>query len=69
MLYKDNCMVCHGEGLKGDFGPNLTKVGSRKTKEQIVTQIMKGKGDMPPFGDSLKPEEVETLAAWLAAKK
>ncbi|SDN31010.1 Cytochrome c, mono-and diheme variants [Paenibacillus sp. yr247] len=69
VLYKDNCMACHGAGLAGDFGPNLTKVGSRKTKDEIVTQILGGKGDMPPFKNALKSEEIEALAAWLAAKK
>ncbi|MBP1967611.1 c-type cytochrome [Paenibacillus aceris] len=68
-LFKDNCMACHGASLEGDFGPNLTKVGSRKTKDQIVQQIVKGKGDMPPFQEALKPEEIEALATWLAAKK
>ncbi|MEC0228115.1 c-type cytochrome, partial [Paenibacillus alba] len=69
VLYKDNCMACHGEGLTGDFGPNLTKVGSRKTKDEIATQIINGKGDMPPFQSTLKSAEIEALAAWLAAKK
>ncbi len=69
VLYKDNCMSCHGAGLAGDFGPNLTKVGSRKTKDEIVTQILGGKGDMPPFKSALKSEEIEVLAAWLADKK
>ncbi|BFT75193.1 hypothetical protein PAENIP36_66350 [Paenibacillus sp. P36] len=62
-------MACHGAGLEGDFGPNLTKVGSRKTKDEIVQQIIKGSGDMPPFQKALKAEEIETLATWLAAKK
>lgn len=69
VLYKDNCMACHGAGLAGDFGPNLTKVGSHKTKDEIATQILGGKGDMPGFKGTLKTEEVEVLAAWLAAKK
>nr|WP_275942605.1 cytochrome c [Paenibacillus alba] len=69
VLYKDNCMACHGEGLTGDFGPNLTKVGSRKTKDEIAAQIINGKGDMPPFQSTLKSAEIEALAAWLAAKK
>lgn len=68
-LFKDNCMACHGAGLEGDFGPNLTKVGSRKTKDEIVQQINKGSGDMPPFQKNLKAEEIEALATWLAAKK
>lgn len=69
VLYKDNCMSCHGAGLAGDFGPNLTKVGSHKTKDEIVAQILGGKGDMPPFKSALKSEEIEVLAAWLADKK
>ncbi|OCT15011.1 hypothetical protein A8709_12890 [Paenibacillus pectinilyticus] len=69
LLYKNNCLVCHGVGLAGDYGPNLTKVGSRKTKDQIVTQIMNGKVEMPPFKDTLKPEEIEVLANWLATMK
>ncbi|OPH56738.1 hypothetical protein BC351_26990 [Paenibacillus ferrarius] len=69
VLYKDNCMACHGEGLTGDFGPNLTKVGSRKTKDEIAAQIINGKGDMPPFQSTLKSAEIEALAAWLATKK
>lgn len=69
LLYKNNCLACHGAGLTGDYGPNLTKVGSRKTKDQIVTQIMNGKTEMPPFKDTLKADEVEALANWLAAMK
>lgn len=69
VLYKDNCMSCHGAGLAGDFGPNLTKVGSHKTKDEIIAQILGGKGDMPPFKSALKSEEIEVLAAWLADKK
>ncbi|CAN7341947.1 cytochrome c [Paenibacillus sp. LjRoot153] len=69
LLYKDNCLVCHGVGLAGDYGPNLTKVGSRRTKEQIVTQIMNGKVEMPPFKDKLKPDDIETLANWLSSMK
>ncbi|MGO4498006.1 cytochrome c [Paenibacillus sp. 2RAB27] len=69
LLYKDNCLVCHGVGLAGDYGPNLTKVGSRRTKEQIVTQIMNGKVEMPPFKDTLKPDDIESLATWLSGMK
>jgi mono/diheme cytochrome c family protein len=68
-IYKDNCMACHGDQLQGGFGPNLTKVGSKRTKQAIVDQINKGSGKMPGFGSVLKPDQVEALAAWLAEKK
>jgi mono/diheme cytochrome c family protein len=68
-LFKDNCMSCHGAGLEGDFGPNLTKVGSRLSKDQIVTQVTSGGTQMPGFEKRLDSAAIETLAAWLAAKK
>jgi mono/diheme cytochrome c family protein len=68
-LFKDNCMACHGASLEGDFGPNLTKVGSRKTKEQIIAQITNGGENMPALGKKLDADAIETLAVWLAAKK
>jgi mono/diheme cytochrome c family protein len=68
-LFKDNCMSCHGAGLEGDFGPNLTKVGARRSKDQIVTQVTSGGTQMPGFEKKLDSAAIETLAAWLAAKK
>jgi mono/diheme cytochrome c family protein len=68
-LFKQNCITCHGVELQGGFGPNLQKVGSRLTEEQIINQIHDGGGDMPPFGTRLKAEEIQIIAAWLSAKK
>jgi mono/diheme cytochrome c family protein len=68
-LFKANCMACHGASLEGDYGPNLTKVGSRKTKEQIIAQITNGGENMPALGKKLDADAIETLAVWLAAKK
>jgi cytochrome c551 len=68
-LFKQNCITCHGVELQGGFGPNLQKVGSLLTKEQITKQIHDGGGDMPPFGTRLKTEEIQIIAAWLSAKK
>ncbi|PYI53512.1 c-type cytochrome [Paenibacillus flagellatus] len=70
-LVKANCISCHGDTLdgKGSEKKNLTKVGSRLSKEQIVTQITNGGGGMGAFKDKLKADEIEAIAVWLAAKK
>jgi mono/diheme cytochrome c family protein len=69
VLFKQSCTSCHGVDLGGDIGPNLQKVGDRLTKEEITTQITDGGSQMPPFAKRLKANEIETIAAWLAAKK
>ncbi|WP_438448357.1 c-type cytochrome [Gorillibacterium sp. sgz5001074] len=68
-MYKDNCMACHGVNLEGKMGPELTKVGGHMTKDEILTQILKGGGRMPAQEKRLSAAETETLAVWLAAKK
>jgi cytochrome c551 len=68
-LFKQSCTSCHGVDLEGDIGPNLQKIGGHLTKAQITAQITDGGTVMPPFGKRLKTEEIETLAAWLSAKK
>lgn len=68
-LYKSNCMTCHAENLQGDAGPNLQKVGARRTKEEIVGKLTRQGKVMPNFKDKLDGESIEALAVWLAAKK
>jgi cytochrome c551 len=69
VLFKQSCTSCHGVDLGGNIGPNLQKIGGELTKEEITTQITDGGSQMPPFAKRLKANEIETLAAWLAAKK
>ncbi|WP_409348175.1 c-type cytochrome [Paenibacillus gyeongsangnamensis] len=55
--------------FSGGAGPNLQKLGSRFSRDQIVTQISNGKGAMPPFKGTLKNPDINALADWLAANK
>lgn len=70
-LYKKSCISCHGDQLQGRIGPgtDLTKVGGKKSRDEIVTQIAKGGNGMPGFSSSLSETDIGTLADWLAAKK
>ncbi|GIO58401.1 MULTISPECIES: c-type cytochrome [Paenibacillus] len=63
------CISCHGDQLQGAVGPNLQKIGSQLSAEEIYTIITKGKGGMPSFKDKLKAEEIANVAQWLAEKK
>lgn len=67
-VYRQHCANCHGGNLQGGFGPALTGVGKKYTKDGILTIIQKGKGDMPSQ-DYVKKEDQQKLAEWLSGSK
>jgi mono/diheme cytochrome c family protein len=76
LTYAETCVVCHrisGEG--GTVGPDLTFVGRRRPEKEIHSFIedpeaMMGEPSvMPAFGTRLKPEQIDALAKYLAARK
>ncbi|HVA95312.1 MAG TPA: cytochrome c [Candidatus Dormibacteraeota bacterium] len=72
-LFDQNCASCHGPDGTGDTAigkavgaKNLTAAEAQKlTDAQIYTQIDKGKGNMPPFGDSLDKAKIDDLVAYV----
>ncbi|NRD76668.1 cytochrome c [Bacillus sp. BRMEA1] len=67
-IFQQHCASCHGGDLKGVVGPNLTKVGSKFSKAQILDIIKNGKSGGMPQG-LISGDEADKVAAWLAAKK
>lgn len=67
--YQKNCMNCHGMNLQGGIGPDLTKVGSKLSKEDIHNILEKGKGRMPAQKSYISAEDLEKLSTWLSEKK
>ena len=64
------CLYCHDiAGHGGRRGPNLTDVGKRLDKDEIVVRIVNGGDFMPAYGGSLGKEDIEHLAAFLMATK
>jgi cytochrome c oxidase cbb3-type subunit 3 len=67
-LFKQHCEVCHGEGGKGNIGPDLTdsKWIYGGSDEEIFTTISKGrKGGMPAWENQLSPEKIKALIAYI----
>jgi len=67
--FKSNCVVCHGaDGTGTPTGkalkaPDLHSDAVQKmTKQQIEDQISNGKNNMPPFKNTLKPDQIAALA-------
>ncbi|TLS38515.1 cytochrome c551 [Pseudalkalibacillus caeni] len=66
-LYNTKCSSCHGDNLQGNIGPKLSAIGSKYSKDEIVSIIQNGKGQMP--AGLVEGDEADNLAAWLADKK
>ncbi len=69
LFHAEGCQFCHafaGEG--GQRGPSLTGVGDRLTQEQITISILNGRRNMPAYGNTLTPEELNALVAFLQSR-
>ncbi|UOY94037.1 cytochrome c [Ectobacillus sp. JY-23] len=66
-IVKQSCTSCHGEQLQGGVGPNISKIGSKLSKDDIQNVILNGKGNMPP--GLLPADQAAKVADYLAKKK
>jgi cytochrome c6 len=72
-LFETNCAKCHGPDGSGNTAigkavgaKDLRSAEAKKlTDAEITTQITQGKGNMPPFGDSLSKANINDLAAYV----
>ena len=72
-----SCRNCHAlEGSGGRRGPDLTTVGTRLTRNQLIDQVSNGTpggikqgdpggGNMPAFGKQISPAEMTALVEFL----
>jgi ubiquinol-cytochrome c reductase cytochrome b subunit len=74
-IYVRYCVGCHTvDGDGGKDGPDLSKVGSKRdlaTIRRIITDpsSVKADAEMPAFGKRLTPQQLESIAGYLAARK
>lgn len=72
-LYKAKCAACHGADGKGETAMGrankLRDLGSadvqKQSDEELATIITNGKGKMPAYGKSLKPDQVKELVTYI----
>ena len=66
-----NCRNCHAlDGLGGRRGPDLTTVGIRLTRDQLIDQISNGTpggGNMPAYGRQIGPHEMTAVVDFLVS--
>jgi cytochrome c551 len=67
-IYDQKCSSCHGDKMQGQVGPNLTKIGSKYSKDDILGILKNGKSGGMPAG-LISGDDANKVADWLAAKK
>jgi ubiquinol-cytochrome c reductase cytochrome b subunit len=70
-IFQDHgCINCHSiDGSGGERGPNLSTIGSSLSNDQLTWRILSGGRNMPAYGDTLTPEELAQLVAYLSSRK
>jgi mono/diheme cytochrome c family protein len=66
-IYARNCSPCHGARMLDPQGASDLRKFPRDQRDRFVNSVTRGKNQMPPWGDLLKPEEVEALWAYVIA--
>jgi mono/diheme cytochrome c family protein len=66
-LYARHCSPCHGTRMLDPQGAFDLRKFPRDQRERFVTSVLRGKNQMPPWGDILQPEEVEALWGYVVA--
>ena len=67
-IAQPSCALCHtleAAGAAGTLGPSLDEL--KPDKARVLEAVRKGVGVMPAFGDRLSKEQIEAVAAFVAA--
>jgi len=75
LFHNGKCIECHTiNGNGGSSGPNLSNVGTKRSRDYIVQQIKNPKShnpssDMPAFEGRLTEKDIQALADYLSDLK
>jgi ubiquinol-cytochrome c reductase cytochrome b subunit len=70
LFVQRGCVACHTvQGVGGLRGPNLTTVGDKLGANEMTTRILAGGPNMPAFANTLTPQQLDQLVAFLQTLK
>jgi mono/diheme cytochrome c family protein len=65
-IYARNCATCHGNRMKNpEWAIDLATI-PKDDRQRFIQSVTNGRGNMPPWGDVLKPPEIEALWAYFS---
>ena len=66
-IFARNCSPCHGARMRDPEGAFDLRKFPHDAHDRFVNSVTHGKGQMPPWGDLLKPDDVEALWSYVLA--
>ena len=64
------CINCHAiDGVGGQKGPDLSSIGTQLSSDQLTWRILNGGRNMPAYGTTLTPDELNDLVAFLQTRQ
>jgi mono/diheme cytochrome c family protein len=64
-IYARNCSPCHGARMLDPQGAFDLRKFPHDQRERFMSSVVRGKNQMPAWGDQLKPEELEALWSYV----
>jgi cytochrome c6 len=64
-IYERNCSPCHGPRMLDPQSAFNLRNFPRDQHDRFVNSVTRGKNQMPPWGDMLKPDDIEALWAYV----
>jgi mono/diheme cytochrome c family protein len=66
-IFARNCSPCHGSRMREPEGAFNLRAFPHDQHDRFLNSVSHGKNNMPPWGDLLKPEDIEALWAYVVA--
>jgi mono/diheme cytochrome c family protein len=64
-IYERNCSPCHGPRMLEPQSAFNLRNFPHDQHDRFVASVTRGKNQMPPWGDLLKPDDIEALWAYV----
>jgi mono/diheme cytochrome c family protein len=66
-IFARNCSPCHGPHMRDPESAFDLRKFPHDAHDRFVASVTHGKNQMPPWGDLIKPDEIEALWAYVVA--